>query len=213
MSLGLRCSAAGSRARTALGTSRPTGLALRHHLCTRPHVRILSQWSSRQTDSVLANPLQASNRSSLWSCTNTHLPSSHSLLPSSSIRTFHLTTPRLSQDQSPIPPPPSKLPSQQHENIYNIPNLLTLTRLISAPAIGYLIMHSELRLALGLFIYAGVTDLLDGWLARRYKLQTVVGSVIDPMADKLLMTIMTVSLAVKGLLPGMLPSFPILPPF
>ncbi|KAI4130045.1 MAG: hypothetical protein LQ347_003525 [Umbilicaria vellea] len=54
---------------------------------------------------------------------------------------------------------------------------------------------------MGLFAYAGITDLIDGYIARRWKLQTVVGTVIDPMADKTLMTILTVCLAVKGALP------------
>lgn len=52
-----------------------------------------------------------------------------------------------------------------------------------------------------LFTYAGVTDLVDGWLARKWNLQTVVGSVIDPMADKALMMVLVVCLAVKGALP------------
>lgn len=55
--------------------------------------------------------------------------------------------------------------------------------------------------ALGLFVYAGVTDLVDGWIARKWGLQTVVGTVIDPMADKALMTIVTVTLAMKEALP------------
>ncbi|KAJ0269826.1 hypothetical protein COL940_012152 [Colletotrichum noveboracense] len=55
--------------------------------------------------------------------------------------------------------------------------------------------------ALGLFAYAGITDLLDGWIARRWNLQTVVGTVIDPMADKTLMTVLTVCLAAQGSLP------------
>lgn len=89
-----------------------------------------------------------------------------------------------------------------HENIYNIPNFLTLTRLVASPVIGYLIVRGDLKYALALFVYAGVTDLIDGWMARKFQLQTVVGSVIDPMADKLLMTVMTVSLAAKELMPG-----------
>lgn len=56
--------------------------------------------------------------------------------------------------------------------------------------------------ALALFVYAGVTDLIDGWMARKYNLQTVVGTVIDPMADKALMTVVTVCLALRGALPG-----------
>jgi cardiolipin synthase (CMP-forming) len=92
-----------------------------------------------------------------------------------------------------------------HENIYTVPNLLTFSRLIAAPFVGYAILHDAHAWALGLFVYAGVSDLLDGWIARRWKLQTVVGSVVDPMADKVLMTILTVCLAAKGALPGKLP--------
>ncbi|KAI1420589.1 CDP-alcohol phosphatidyltransferase-domain-containing protein [Xylaria sp. FL1777] len=88
-----------------------------------------------------------------------------------------------------------------HENIYTVPNLLTFSRLVAAPFIGYAILHDAHALALGLFAYAGVSDLLDGWIARRWKLQTVVGSVVDPMADKLLMTVLTVCLAMQGSLP------------
>ncbi|KAI9881424.1 MAG: hypothetical protein M1830_003431 [Pleopsidium flavum] len=88
-----------------------------------------------------------------------------------------------------------------HENIYTVPNVLTFSRLIAAPVIGYLVLHDYHAWAVGLFAYAGITDLVDGYIARRWKLQTVVGTVIDPMADKTLMTILTVCLAVKGALP------------
>ncbi|KAK7963673.1 CDP-diacylglycerol-glycerol-3-phosphate 3-phosphatidyltransferase [Apiospora saccharicola] len=95
-------------------------------------------------------------------------------------------------------PIPSLTP---HEDIYTIPNLLTASRLVAAPFIGYAILHDAHAWALGLFVYAGVSDLLDGWIARRWKMGSVVGSVIDPMADKILMTILTVCLATKGALP------------
>lgn len=88
-----------------------------------------------------------------------------------------------------------------HENIYNLPNFLTVTRLVAAPATAYLILHDQHALALGLFAYAGITDLIDGWMARKWKLQTVAGSVMDPMADKALMIIVTVTLAIKGAIP------------
>lgn len=88
-----------------------------------------------------------------------------------------------------------------HENIYNLPNFLTVSRLIAAPVTAYLLLHDHHKWALALFAYAGVTDLVDGWIARRWKLQTVAGSVIDPGADKALMIILTVTLAVKGALP------------
>ena len=63
-------------------------------------------------------------------------------------------------------------------------------------------MHDQHLAALSLFVYAGITDLVDGWIARKWRLQTVVGTVIDPMADKTLMTVVTVALAMKGALPG-----------
>ncbi|TVY49891.1 putative CDP-alcohol phosphatidyltransferase class-I family protein [Lachnellula occidentalis] len=113
------------------------------------------------------------------------------------------------------PPPPSPAPRKPilnalkkltpkltpHENIYTVPNILTFSRLIAAPVVGYLVLHDHHAWAFGLFAYAGITDLVDGYIARRWNLQTVIGTVIDPMADKTLMTILTVCLAVKGALP------------
>ncbi|EAQ89202.1 hypothetical protein CHGG_05821 [Chaetomium globosum CBS 148.51] len=115
-------------------------------------------------------------------------------------------------EKSPIPAPAKQGPASalskilpkanlRHENIYTIPNILTASRLVAAPFIGYCILHDYHAAALGLFAYAGITDALDGWIARRWNLGTVVGTVIDPMADKTLMTVLTVALAVKGALP------------
>jgi len=92
--------------------------------------------------------------------------------------------------------------AKTHENIYTIPNILTFSRLVAAPVVGYLLVHDYHAAALSLFAYAGITDLVDGWIARKYQLQTVVGTIIDPMADKLLMTIGVACLAVNGSLPG-----------
>lgn len=82
--------------------------------------------------------------------------------------------------------------------------MLTFSRLIAAPFVGYFLVHNHHAAALALFAYAGITDLVDGYLARRWQLQTVVGTIIDPMADKLLMTIGVACLAVNGSIPGML---------
>lgn len=116
--------------------------------------------------------------------------------------------------REPPPTPPTPAPKKKpllnalkaitpHENIYTIPNILTFSRLIAAPVVGYLVLHDQHAWATALFAYAGITDLVDGWIARKWNLQTVVGTVIDPMADKMLMTVLTVCLAVKGALPGM----------
>jgi cardiolipin synthase len=66
-------------------------------------------------------------------------------------------------------------------------------------------LHDQHLAAVALFTYAGITDLVDGWIARKWNLQTVIGTVIDPMADKMLMTILVVCLAVKGALPRKFP--------
>ncbi|RIB03759.1 CDP-alcohol phosphatidyltransferase-domain-containing protein [Gigaspora rosea] len=87
------------------------------------------------------------------------------------------------------------------ETILNLPNVLTLSRLIVSPFVGYFILNEQYEIALGVFVYAGVTDLLDGIIARRYNLKTMAGTVIDPLADKTLMTILTITLAMKDLLP------------
>lgn len=89
----------------------------------------------------------------------------------------------------------------EHENIYTIPNMLTMTRLISAPVIGFLILKHKIWLSFGLFAYSSVTDFIDGYIARKYNMKSVVGSVIDPMADKMLMVICTGCLAMIGQMP------------
>ncbi|PHH59655.1 hypothetical protein CDD81_2778 [Ophiocordyceps australis] len=87
------------------------------------------------------------------------------------------------------------------ENIYTLPNFLTATRLAAAPAVGWLVLHNQPAWAVGLLVYAAVTDLVDGWIARRWNQKTVVGTVIDPMADKALMLSLTMCLAANGTLP------------
>ena len=120
-------------------------------------------------------------------------------------------TQRLSEKQSirihptkPAAKPPKITPDGEvlHEDIYTLPNILTFTRLVAAPIVGYLVVKDYNAWAAGLFAYAGITDLVDGWIARKWNQKTVVGTVIDPMADKALMTFLTVCLAVKGALPG-----------
>ncbi|KAH7144648.1 CDP-alcohol phosphatidyltransferase-domain-containing protein [Dactylonectria estremocensis] len=114
-----------------------------------------------------------------------------------------IETPSSTSDAAHATPIPASKPAEAvvHEDIYNLPNFLTFTRLVAAPAVGYLVLHDYHTWAVALFAYAGVTDMLDGWIARRWNLKTVVGTVIDPMADKTLMTILTVCLAIKGALP------------
>ncbi|CAK7213709.1 hypothetical protein SCUCBS95973_001891 [Sporothrix curviconia] len=110
-------------------------------------------------------------------------------------------SPSSSSSPSPSSPPLPATSTTRRENIYTVPNFLTVARLIAAPFVGYLIVADQPGWALSLLAAAAVTDLLDGWIARRWNLHTVVGSVLDPMADKVLMTVLAVSLAAQGGLP------------
>ncbi|KAI0766965.1 CDP-alcohol phosphatidyltransferase-domain-containing protein [Trametes elegans] len=87
------------------------------------------------------------------------------------------------------------------ENIYTLPNLLTLSRIVACPVLGWSIVHDEFYLATGLLVYAGLTDLVDGFLARRFNMHSVLGTILDPAADKTLMTTLTITLAMKDLIP------------
>ncbi|GAN02837.1 phosphatidyl synthase protein [Mucor ambiguus] len=110
--------------------------------------------------------------------------------------------------QTPSSPPPTKedkdkksFKEELKEDIYTIPNLLTFGRLVAAPCVGYMILQQNYDGALVLFALAGFTDLLDGHIARKYNMKTLLGTIIDPLADKVLMTVMTVTLAMEGTLP------------
>lgn len=67
-----------------------------------------------------------------------------------------------------------------------IPNIISSIRLILAPVVLILLINLEHRLALVIFIAAALSDLLDGYLARKYQLKTKLGVILDPIADKLL---------------------------
>jgi cardiolipin synthase len=82
-----------------------------------------------------------------------------------------------------------------------IPNTLTLLRLVLIlPFLVYL-YEQEYAKSFYLFLIAGFTDGLDGWLARYFKWQSTLGSFIDPLADKLLVASSFISLALLGELP------------
>lgn len=83
----------------------------------------------------------------------------------------------------------------------HLPNALTLARLILiAPFLFFLYQH-EYTTSFYLFVLAGFTDGLDGWLARHFRWQSLFGSFIDPLADKLLIASSFISLALIGILP------------
>jgi cardiolipin synthase len=81
------------------------------------------------------------------------------------------------------------------------PNLLTLLRLFIVPFIVIEILYSDFRVAFALFLLAGVTDALDGLLARWLSQRTTLGQYLDPIADKLLLSTLFLVLTHVALIP------------
>jgi cardiolipin synthase len=82
-----------------------------------------------------------------------------------------------------------------------IPNIITLGRLVAVPLTVYFILIGELEVAFWLFVAAGVSDAIDGAIARLCDARTVFGAFLDPLADKALLVSVYLSLARDGLLP------------
>lgn len=103
-----------------------------------------------------------------------------------------------------IPPTPDHIGDPNNEvPILNIPNLLTVARLLMVPVFGYLVLASDQTNAVQwasatVFLVAALTDLIDGVWARRYGLVTNFGKIADPIADKALIGTALVALSIQG---------------
>jgi cardiolipin synthase len=89
-------------------------------------------------------------------------------------------------------------------DVLNVPNVLTLLRLVAIPVFLILLVDFRYREALGVFVAAGVTDALDGAIARLTHTKTTLGAYLDPAADKLLLMSAFVALAFMRQVPGWL---------
>ncbi|MBU0970658.1 MAG: CDP-diacylglycerol--glycerol-3-phosphate 3-phosphatidyltransferase [Proteobacteria bacterium] len=99
----------------------------------------------------------------------------------------------------------TKTGSQKIKQIILTPNFMTVSRIVTVPVIVLLLMH-ESRIctfvAAALFALASITDYFDGYLARTRGLETRLGKIIDPLADKLLVSSTLVMLVSLGFMPG-----------
>ena len=86
----------------------------------------------------------------------------------------------------------------------NIPNFLTILRILLIPLFIILLAYEFYPLALLLFVCAGITDALDGFLARTFKQKTTLGGYLDPIADKLLLSTSFVAFSILKLMPAWL---------
>lgn len=83
----------------------------------------------------------------------------------------------------------------------NLPNALTTLRLLLIPVFLYLMAQNRMMPALFVFVFASLTDILDGWIARHYNLITDFGKLFDPLADKLMVLSVMGMLTCKGIIP------------
>ncbi|MEI7609723.1 MAG: CDP-alcohol phosphatidyltransferase family protein [Rhodospirillaceae bacterium] len=82
-----------------------------------------------------------------------------------------------------------------------VPNIITIGRLIMVPVTVYCLLTGELEAGFWLFVAAGVSDAVDGAIARLCDARTVLGAYLDPLADKALLVCVYLSLAKIGLMP------------
>lgn len=93
---------------------------------------------------------------------------------------------------------------QELSNGMNLPNTLTIFRILLVPVFIIFIIQNNLNMALAIFILAGITDGLDGFIARILDQKTVIGAYLDPIADKFLLISAYLSLTIKEMLPDWL---------
>jgi len=84
----------------------------------------------------------------------------------------------------------------------NIPNLLTIIRILLTPLFVIVLLRDLFGPALLIFTIAGISDALDGFIARYFNQRTTLGAYLDPIADKLLLVSAFVSLAILKIVPG-----------
>ncbi len=85
--------------------------------------------------------------------------------------------------------------------VQQLPNLISLTRLLAVPVVVYLILQDQLLPAFWVFVAAGISDAVDGALAKRLDLVSEIGAYLDPLADKALLVGVYVTLGYVGHVP------------
>lgn len=80
----------------------------------------------------------------------------------------------------------------------NLPNTISLARLLGAPLIVWLLLTDAWVAAFVVFLAAGLSDAVDGYLAKRLDMQSFIGTYLDPLADKTLLVCIYITLSVKG---------------
>ncbi|WP_225889902.1 CDP-alcohol phosphatidyltransferase family protein [Indioceanicola profundi] len=85
--------------------------------------------------------------------------------------------------------------------VVNLPNIITVARLLAVPLLVWLILNGRLGAAFWLFVACGVSDALDGFIARSFRARTKIGGYLDPIADKTLLVGSFIALGIVGIVP------------
>jgi len=86
----------------------------------------------------------------------------------------------------------------------SIANIITLGRLLSVPVATWLVLNGDMKAAFWLFVAAGLSDAVDGFVAKRFDQRSQLGALLDPLADKTLLVSMYVTLGIENFLPNWL---------
>ena len=82
--------------------------------------------------------------------------------------------------------------------VSSLPNAITVGRLLAVPLMVWLIVTGRMDLAFWLFVAAGISDGVDGFIAKRFKAESRLGSYLDPLADKVMLVCIYITLGVEG---------------
>jgi cardiolipin synthase (CMP-forming) len=85
--------------------------------------------------------------------------------------------------------------------VLSIPNLITLGRILLVPVVVWAITAGEMRIAFVLFLAAGISDAVDGFLAKRFGMTTELGAYLDPLADKAMLVSIYIALGIMEAIP------------
>jgi cardiolipin synthase len=110
----------------------------------------------------------------------------------------------LQDDPDTLRRPAAPAPADGEAGLFTLPNLITFARLCAVPAAVWLMLQHRLDDAFLVFVAAGLSDGIDGWLARVRNARSRLGALLDPVADKALLVSVYVTLAAIGVLPDWL---------
>ena len=88
--------------------------------------------------------------------------------------------------------------AERRERVFSIPNMMSMFRIVLIPLFASALARERTSAAVALIALSAATDVIDGWVARRFHMVTQLGKVLDPIADKLTLLALALCLALKN---------------